>query len=90
MKLEFAELFNSYKNLSKSEKERAIIDFLKNDILSMQNMNKQINNNLNTQDLDAIINVDFDDKLDIIYKLLHVLTEQIELFSDKISQDFYE
>lgn len=90
MKPEFAELFNSYKNLNDSEKKRAIIEFLENDILTMQNMNKEINNNLSTQDLNAIINADFEDKLDIIYKLLHVLTEQIELFSDKISQDFYE
>ena len=40
--------------------------------------------------LNAIINTDIDDKLDITYILLHILTEQIELFFDKISQDFYE
>ena len=90
MNINFNEVFDAFKALDEKEKKQAIIDFLKNDIIALNKLNKDINNNLNTKDVDSIMNVSLGDQLDIIYELLHLLTEEIELFSEKISQDFFE
>lgn len=86
----FEELFKDFKNLDETEKKQAIIEFLKNNIVSMQNLNKEINNNLDTKDINLITNEHIEDHLDVIYQLLHIMTEQVEIFSEKVSKDFYE
>ena len=76
MKVEFNEVFDAFKNLSETEKKNAIIDFIKKDIKALQQMNND--------------NVNIENSLDAIYELLHIMTEQMEMFSEKISQDFFE
>ena len=78
------------KNLNDNEKKLAIIKFLKNDVMALQQMNNDIGNNLSSQDITEIGNVEIENSLDAIYELLHILTEQVEMFAEKISQDFYE
>lgn len=90
MNIEFNEVFASFKKLNQEEKMKAIIDFIKKDIKALNQLNIDIGNNLDSKDIETISNISFDDKLDAIYKLLHILTEQFELFSEKISQEFYE
>lgn len=90
MKPEFNEVFEAFKNLNDNEKKLAIIKFLKNDVMALQQMNNDIGNNLSAQDLNEIGNVEIENSLDAIYELLHILTEQVEMFAEKISQDFYE
>ena len=87
---EFDKLFSLYKELSDEEKEKAIIDFLKNNINSLNEINRQVNNDLSIKDISNITNVNSTEYLDIIYQLLHVMTEQVEMFTEKISNDFYE
>ena len=53
-------------------------------------MNKEINNNLDQDDINKIANEPIEDHLDVIYQLLHIMTEQVEMFSEKVSKDFYE
>ena len=53
-------------------------------------MNKEINNNLDSDDINKIANEPIEDYLDVIYQLLHIMTEQVEMFSEKVSKDFYE
>ncbi len=90
MKIEFNEVFDAFKDLSESEKKNAIIDFIKNDIKALQKMNNDIGNNLSAEDITKISKVSIENSLDAIYELLHIMTEQIEMFSEKISKDFYE
>lgn len=90
MKIEFNEVFDAFKNLSESEKKNAIIEFIKNDIKALQQMNNDIGNNLSAEDINKISKVSIENSFDAIYELLHIMTEQIEMFSEKISQDFYE
>ena len=90
MKPEFKEVFEAFKNLNDNEKKLAIIKFLKNDVMALQQMNNDIGNNLSAQDITEIGNVEIENSLDAIYELLHILTEQVEMFAEKISQDFYE
>ena len=87
---EFDKLFSLYKELSDEEKEKAIIDFLKNNINNLNEINRQVNNDLSIKDISNITNVNSTEYLDIIYQLLHVMTEQVEMFTEKISNDFYE
>lgn len=90
MDITFEELFNSFKILNELEKKQAIIDFLKNDIIALQTINKDINNNLDSPDISAITKEPIEDHLDIIYQLLHIMTEQVEMFSEKVATDFYD
>ena len=90
MKTEFNEVFDAFKNLSESEKKNAIIEFIKNDIKALQQINNDIGNNLSAEDINKISKVSIENSLDAIYELLHIMTEQIEMFSEKISQEFYE
>ena len=90
MKPEFKEVFEAFKNLNDNEKKLAIINFLKNDVMALQQMNNDIGNNLSAKDITEIGNVEIENSLDAIYELLHILTEQVEMFAEKISQDFYE
>lgn len=89
MKQEFIELYDSFKNLDDNNKKRAIIDFLKNNITSMQQINNSMNNT-NNFDIGIITKAENGDDLDIIYKLLHVFTEQVEGLAEKIDKEFYE
>lgn len=86
----FNELFQSFKNLSEQEKKMELISFLKNDIISLQKINSDIGNLQGNQDIDNIASVNLEDELDIIYQLLHILTEQVEMFTEKVANDFYE
>ncbi len=88
--MEFNEVFEAYKQLNDNEKKHAIIEFLKKDILAMQKINNDIGNNLTADDLNKIGNVNIENNLDAIYELIHILTEQMEMFSEKIAIDFYE
>ena len=90
MKVEFNEVFAAFKNLSEAEKKQAIVDFIKKDIKALQQMNNDIGNNLSAADIDKIGSVNIENSLDAIYELLHILTEQMEMFSEKVAQDFYE
>ncbi len=90
MKVEFNEVFDTFKQLSENEKNKKIIDFIKNDIKAFQKLNTDIGNNLSGEDINKISNVSINNNLDAIYELLHILTEQMEMFSEKISQLFYE
>ena len=90
MKIEFDEVFTAFKNLSDNEKKKAIIDFIKNDIKALQQINNDIGNNLSADDIDKISNVNIENSLDAIYELLHIMTEQIEMFSEKIANEFYD
>ncbi len=90
MKLEFIEVFEAFKKLDENEKKKKIIDFLKNDIIALQKLNTDIGNNLGSKNINKINNSLIEDDFDAIYELLHILTEQIEIFSEKISQEFYE
>ena len=90
MKVEFNEVFDAFKNLSETEKKQAIIDFIKNDIKALQQINNDIGNNLSAEDINKIGNVNIENSLDAIYELLHIMTEQIEMFSEKIAKDFYD
>lgn len=58
--------------------------------MALQQMNNDIGNNLSAKDITEIGNVEIENSLDAIYELLHILTEQVEMFAEKISQDFYE
>jgi hypothetical protein len=53
-------------------------------------MNKEIKNNLDSDDINKITNEPIEDHLDVIYQLLHIMTEQVEMFSEKIANDFFE
>ncbi len=90
MKVEFNEVFAAFKNLSEAEKKQAIVDFIKKDIKALQQMNNDIGNNLSAADIDKIGSVNIENSLDAIYELLHLMTEQMEMFSEKVAQDFYE
>lgn len=87
---EFEKVFNSYKKLTDDEKKQAIIEYLRNNINAMQTINKDINNDIESKNLELIIQEESNNDLDIIYKLLNVMTEQVEMFTEKISTDFYE
>lgn len=87
---EFEKVFNSYKKLTDDEKKQAIIEYLRNNINAMQTINKDINNDIESKSLELIIQEESNNDLDIIYKLLNVMTEQVEMFTEKISTDFYE
>lgn len=87
---EFEKVFNSYKKLTDDEKKQAIIEYLRNNINAMQTINKDINNDIDSKNLELIIKEESNNDLDIIYKLLNVMTEQVEMFTEKISTDFYE
>lgn len=87
---EFDKLFELYKGLNDEEKEKAIIEFLKNNIYHLNEINKQINNDYSVEDISNITNAESTKYLDIIYQLLHVMTEQVEIFTEKVSNDFYE
>lgn len=87
---EFEKVFNSYKKLTDDEKKQAIIEYLRNNINAMQTINKDINNDIESKNLKLIIQEESNNDLDIIYKLLNVMTEQVEMFTEKISTDFYE
>ena len=90
MKIEFNEVFDSFKKMNENDKKQAIIEFLKNNIVALKELNNGIGNTMNTNDINEITSVAFDDKLDVIYELIHLMTEQVELFSEKISSDFFE
>ena len=77
-------------DLSIEQKKQAIIEFLKNNIFILQNMNKEINNDLDSYDINTISKEPIEDHLNVIYQLLHIMTEQVEMFSEKISNDFFE
>ena len=76
MKSEFEELFEAFQNLEAKDKEQAIINFLKDDIGALNEFNSLIN--VGSKDFDNISNTEIEDKLDVIYKLLHIFTEQVE------------
>ena len=63
---------------------------MKNNIFILQNMNKEINNDLDSYDINTISKEPIEDHLNVIYQLLHIMTEQFEMFSEKISNDFFE
>ncbi len=84
--MNFNEIFSAYKNLSDMEKQQAIIDFLKQNVVTLQYLNKNINNSLPIDDLNQISNVEASEYLDVIYQLLHLMTEQVEMYVEKISQ----
>ena len=90
MKTEFNELFDSYKELNNDEKQIAIIEFLKENIKMMQALNKQINNDLPTADISNISKVESSEYLDMIYQLIHMMTEQVEMYTEKISNEYYD
>ena len=90
MKIEFNDVFDAFKNLDENEKKQVIIEFLKNNIMALKELNNGIGNIVNNKDIDNITNVSAKDRLDIIYELLHLMTEQIETFSEKISVEFFE
>jgi len=90
MGVNFEEVFDAFKKLNENEKKQAIIEFLKNNIMSLQNLNSEINNNLDSTDINSITQEPIKDYLDVIYQLLHVMTEQVEMFSEKITNEFYE
>lgn len=85
MNIDFNELFQAFKELDETEKKKAIIDFLKNDIVTLQELNHFIGNQTNNIDMNTIVkdNENAVDYLDIIYELIHLVTEQIEMFSEK-------
>lgn len=87
---EFDKLFELYKGLNDEEKEKAIIEFLKNNIYHLNEINKRLNNDSSVEDISNISNVESTKYLDIIYQLLHVMTEQVEMFTEKVSNNFYE
>ncbi len=87
---DFDKVFELYKALNDEEKEKAIIEFLKNNIYHLNEINKQINNDYSVEDISNITNAESTKYLDIIYQLLHVMTEQVEIFTEKVSNDFYE
>ena len=87
---DFDKVFELYKALNDEEKEKAIIEFLKNNIYHLNELNKQINNDYSVEDISNITNAESTEYLDIIYQLLHVMTEQVEIFTEKVSNDFYE
>lgn len=90
MKIEFNDVFNAFKSLDENEKKQAIIEFLKNNIIALKELNIGVGNVANTKDIDNITNVSAGDRLDVIYELLHLMTEQIESFSEKVSVNFFE
>lgn len=90
MKIEFNDVFDAFKNLDENEKKQAIIEFLKNNIMALKELNNGVGNIVNNKDIDNITNVFAKDRLDIIYELLHLMTEQIEAFSEKVSVEFFE
>ena len=87
---EFDKLFELYKGLNDEEKEKAIIEFLKNNIYHLNEINKRLNNDYSVEDISSITNAESTKYLDIIYQLLHVMTEQVEMFTEKVSNNFYE
>lgn len=90
MKTEFNEVYQSFKNLNDIEKIQAITDFIKNNVSALNELNKSIGNDVNAEDINNIMNVQFDNKLDAIFMLLSLMTEQVEMFSEKVSLEFYE
>ena len=90
MKIEFDDVFEAFKKLDEKEKKQAIIEFLKNNIMALKELNNGVGNIVNNKDIDNITNVSARDRLDVIYELLHLMTEQIESFSEKVSVDFFE
>lgn len=90
MEITFEEVFNDFKSLNDTEKKQVIVDFLKNNIASLQNLNSEIKNNLDSTDINLITKEPIEDYLDVIYQLLHIMTEQVEMFAEKVSNEFYE
>lgn len=89
MKPEFKDLYETFKALNDEEKTDAIIDFIRNNINALSELNKGVGNASN-EDIASIMNVQFDNKLDAIFILLSLMTEQVEMFSEKVSLEFYE
>ena len=56
----------------------------------VKQINNDIVNNLSTENINKISNVSIENSLDAIYDLLHIMTEQLEMFSEKIADEFYE
>ena len=80
MGLTFSENAKHYMpNVSKEKREK-IVKQINNDIV----------NNLSTENINKISNVSIENSLDAIYDLLHIMTEQLEMFSEKIANEFYE
>ena len=86
----FEKLFNAFKDLSEEEKIDAIIDYLKYDIDSLNSINRDIDNRDVFKNIENIVKEDSNNKLDLIYQLLHVMTEQVESFATKMADDFFE
>ncbi len=86
----FDKLFSAFKNLSEEEKIDAIIEYLKYDINSLNSINRDIKNNEVFRNVEDIVKEESDTKLDLIYQLIHVVSEQVESFSKKIADDFFE
>ena len=81
---------DEFKQLNDIEKKQAIVEFLKNNIASLKDLNSELNNDLGAADIASISKEPSDDYLDVIYQLLHVMTKQVELFTEKVSIEFYE
>ena len=90
MDITFEKLFSDFKKLGTTDKSKAIIEFLTGNIYALQNLKKEIGNNLESKDINLITSENIDDHLDIIYQLLHVMTEQMEMFTEKVANDFFE
>lgn len=90
MKIEFNEVYQSFKKLNDAEKIQAIVDYIKNNVSALNELNKSIGNDVNGEDINNIMNVQFNNKLDAIFMLLSLMTEQVEMFSEKVSLEFYE
>ena len=86
----FEKLFAAFKNLSDEEKIEAIIEYLKYDIDSLGEINRDIDNREVLGRIEKVIKEESENKYDLIYQLIHVLTEQVESFAKKIADDYFE
>ena len=89
MNLKYQKVVENFNKLSDTEKITSIIEFIDKTIISLNKINKDIGEN-NEKHLEVIENQIKIDNLDIIYEKLHQLVTEIEIFSDKVSQEFYE
>ena len=90
MDITFKELFDSFKKLNESEKKEAIINFLNTNNELLQDINKEINDYIDLTQINLITKEPTLDDLDVIYKLIHVMVKQVEIFADKVATDYYD
>ena len=90
MNIEYQNVIEKFKKLNEEEKIISIIEFINKTINSLHKINNDIDTSGNEHQIKDIEDEKESNNLVIIYEKLLQMVKEIEIFSDKISQEFYE